>query len=88
MAGSEFKAFDLAERARSRSPRSSTPATPSGTSSVCSEGAPPTYAEVDLAHWKAVAGQKSKQNGLTVYINDTRSLATPTACMQTITGQL
>ena len=69
-------------RDRSRSPpaRSLVSSAPSeGAASNASSGPVlPTYKEIDTASWTAVAGQKNKQGGLTVFINDQRSLAPPT----------
>ena len=67
-------------RDRSRSPRSSVSTTPSQGSAGSSHSGPqlPTYSEIDPASWKAVEGQRSKQGGLTVFINEQRSLAAPT----------
>ena len=69
-------------RDRSRSPpaRSLASSAPSeGAASNASSGPVlPTYKEIDTASWTAVAGQKNKQGGLTVFINDQRSLTPPT----------
>ena len=68
------------DRSRSHPPRSVVSSAPSeGTESNASSGPVlPTYKEIDTASWTAVAGQKNKQGGLTVFINDQRSLAPPT----------
>ncbi len=67
------------DRSRSPPPRSVVSSAPSeGAASNASSGPVlHTYKEIDTASWTTVAGQKNKQGGLTVFINDQRTLASP-----------
>ncbi len=76
----EAAAPEPRDRSRSPPPRSVVSSAPSeGAASNASSGllCPRKYKETDTASWTTVAGQKNKQGGLTVFINEQRTLASP-----------